>query len=132
VYLKDYHDFFDTLHVLLVLAYAEGYRVGFIEPEQDESVFHVGGTSIGSFITKDLPELYSQWRFLELAAQPALRERYRKLLGPFKSSDDIRRRLPHTPRVEHMVQITDRLVGKLSDLGIRHSTNQGSKGLGST
>ncbi|MGK2952142.1 MAG: hypothetical protein ACSLEZ_07125 [Thiobacillus sp.] len=113
-YLKDYHDFFDTLHVLLVLAYAEGYRVGFIELAQDESVFHVGGTSIGSLITKDLPELYLQWRFLELADQPALRERYGKLLAPFGSSGEIRRLLPRTPRVEHLVQTTDRLVEKLS------------------
>ena len=114
VTLKDYHDFFDTLHVLLVLAYAEGFRVGFIEPAQDESVFHVGGTSIGSWITKDLPELYTQWRFLERAGPPALRERYGKLLAPFKSSDEIRRLLPHTPQVEHLVQTTDRLVEKLS------------------
>jgi len=116
VCLKDYHDFFDTLHVLLVLAYAEGYRVGFIEPAQDESVFHVGGTSIGSLITKDLPELYSQWRFLELAGQPALRERYAKLLAPYGSSDEIRRLLPRTPRVEHLVRTSDRLVEKLSSL----------------
>ncbi|MGB9130671.1 MAG: hypothetical protein WCB97_13570 [Thiobacillus sp.] len=112
--LKDYHDFLDTLHVLLVLAYAEGYRVGFIEPAQDKSVFHVGGTSIGSWITKDLPELYTQWRFLERAGPPALRERYGKLLAPFKSSAEIRRLLPHTPQVEHLVQTTDRLVEKLS------------------
>ena len=125
--LKDYHDFFDTLHVLLVLAYAEGYRVGFIEPPHDESVFHVGGTSIGSLITKDLPELYSQWRFLELSDQPALRERYGKLLAPFGSSDEIYRLLPHTLRVEHMVQTTDRLAEKLSARQIqrRKSERQG-------
>jgi len=114
VTLKDYHDFFDTLHVLLVLAYAEGYRVGFIEPAQDESVFHVGGTSIGSWIIKDLPELYTQWRFLERADQPALRDHYEKLLAPFRSSDEIRRLLPRTPSVEHLVMTSDRLVEKLS------------------
>jgi len=88
--------------------------VGFIEPAQDESVFHVGGTSIGSWITKDLPELYTQWRFLELSGQPALRERYGKLLAPFTSSDEIRRLLPHTPRVGHLLRTSDRLVEKLS------------------
>jgi hypothetical protein len=57
--------------------------------------------------------VYPQTHFLFLNT-PALRERYGRLLAPFKSSTEIRRLLPHTPQVEHLVQTTDRMVEKLS------------------
>jgi len=53
-YRKDYHTFFDTLHVLLAVGLAEGLKLR-IEPQKENApVMHVGGTSIGTHHTKNL------------------------------------------------------------------------------
>ena len=85
-YLKDYHAFFDTLHVLLAVALAEGLTLRFEAPNEDAPVMHVGGTSIGSHHTKNLFALYIHLRFLELLDDPLVSARYAFLARPLRHS----------------------------------------------
>ena len=84
--MKSYHDYFDTLHVLLALAYADGLGVAQIELAADDGVYHIGGTSIGTHHTKDLVHLYIHLRFLEFAGDPLLHRRYASVAAPCNSA----------------------------------------------
>lgn len=112
VVLKDHHDFFDTLHLLVALALAEGCDVRFAQAP-DEAIVHVGGTSFGVPETKDLLDRYMQLRFLELADDPLLRKRYRRWLRPFASADVVRARIPMTPAAFARIAAVDRIVERL-------------------
>jgi len=114
-FLKDHHNFFDTLHVLLALALSEGMAVRFLGTPRELSVFHVGGTSGGTTQTKSLPELYIHLRFLELADNAILNARYAHLTFPLRSSAELRGRLPQTPEVMRMLQISDELIQRLQE-----------------
>ena len=113
VFLKDYHEFFDTLTLLMALAYSEGWRTGFVPLTDADDAIHVGGTSIGLQQTKELGMVYANARFLELACNAPLRERYRRLTGKFRSSAEIRPMLPKTPETLRMLAVLDRLVARL-------------------
>jgi hypothetical protein len=113
VFLKDYHDYFDTLHLLLALAYAEGWQTGFVELASADDAVHIGGTSIGLQQTKELGTLYANARFLELECNAALRQRYRGLMGRFGSAAEIRALLPRTPETLRMLAVLDRLIARL-------------------
>jgi hypothetical protein len=94
--MKSYHEFYDTLHVLLALAYADGKNVAQIEPRLADTVYHIGGTSIGTHHTKDLIHLYTQLKFLELSAEPLLRHHYARIAAPFASSAEVHAKLEGT------------------------------------
>lgn len=83
---KNYHNFRDTLHVLLAVAVAEGLKVRFLSSAQKLPAMHVGGTSIGTHHTKNLQALYIHLRFLELLDDPLLNRRYAFLSAPLRSS----------------------------------------------
>ncbi len=113
--LKDYHNFSDTLHVLLALALSEGLAVRFLGTPDELSIYHVGGTSIGTTQTKALPDLYIHLRFLELADSAILNARYAHLTFPLRSSAELRERLPQTPEVMRMLEISDELLRRLRE-----------------
>jgi hypothetical protein len=113
--MKSYHEFYDTLHVLLALAYADGIGVQQIEPQVADSVYHVGGTSIGTYHTKDLIHLYTHLKFLELAGEPLLQRYYAKVAAPFASSAAVHAKLEGTAHDFHQIQLVDQLVKKLEN-----------------
>jgi hypothetical protein len=110
--MKSYHTFYDTLHVLLGLAYADGQAVAQLEAGAD-SVYHIGGTSIGTHHTKDLISLYTHLRFLELSGEPLLQRQYAAIAAPFASADEVRARLEGTAHDFHQVKLVDQLIEKL-------------------
>ncbi|WP_114969675.1 hypothetical protein [Rhodoferax ferrireducens] len=83
---KNYHNFRDTLHVLLATAVAEGLKFRFLSSDKELPAMHIGGTSIGTHHTKDLYALYIHLRFLELLDDPLLSHRYAFLTAPLRSS----------------------------------------------
>ena len=85
---KDYHDFRDTLHVLLAVAMADGLKFRFLTSDEERPAMHVGGTSIGTHHTKALQTHYIHLRFLELLNDPLLNRRYAFLSAPLKQSTD--------------------------------------------
>ena len=85
---KHYHTFYDTLHVLLAVALAEGLKYRFLSSEEKLPAMHVGGTSIGTHHAKSLYALYLHLRFLELLDDPVLNRRYAFLTAPLRSSAD--------------------------------------------
>lgn len=87
-FLKPYQGFFDTLHVLLIVAMAEGWAPRFEAVDPDAPVWHVGGTSIGSHHTKHLFALYLHLRFLELVGDETLSRRYAFMAAPLRRSDE--------------------------------------------
>jgi hypothetical protein len=111
--MKSYHAFYDTLHVLLALAYADGLGVVQIEPGSADSVYHVGGTSIGTHHTKDLIHLYTHLRFLELSGEALLQSRYAAVAAPFTSARQIYDKLQGTAHAFDQIALVDRLVDKL-------------------
>ncbi len=87
IFWKRYHDFYDTLHVLLAVALANGLKFRFLSQRGDRPpAVHVGGTSIGTHHAKSLYALYLHLRFLELLDDPLLRRRYAFLTAPLRSS----------------------------------------------
>lgn len=67
VFVKDYANFFDTLHLLLALAIADGHPCRFLQGFDAQAIAHVGGTSWRTTQTKELIDCYADWRFLDLA-----------------------------------------------------------------
>jgi hypothetical protein len=110
--LKSYHNFYDTLHVLIALAYADGLELCQLDVAEG-GVYHVGGTSIGTHHTKDFFQLYSHLRFLELSADPELRRRYAKLTAPFNHSSELRMRVQADPDFYRGVQVLDNIMERL-------------------
>jgi hypothetical protein len=111
--MKSYHEFYDTLHVLLALGYAEGFGVTQIEPGVADSVYHIGGTSIGTHHTKDLISLYTHLRFLELSGEPLLERRYAGIAAPFTSATQVHKQLEGTAHAFDQIELVDRLIDKL-------------------
>lgn len=85
---KDYHNFRDTLHVLLAVAMADGLKFRFLSSGEERPAMHVGGTSIGTHHTKALQAHYIHLRFLELLNNPLLNRRYAFLSAPLRQSAD--------------------------------------------
>ncbi|WP_342120686.1 hypothetical protein [Pseudoduganella sp. OTU4001] len=119
--LKPYHDFYDTLHVLLALGYSEGMELVQFE-FADGGVIHLGGTSIGSHHTKGMMDLYIHLLFLELAQVPELERRYAHLAAPFNNAGALRARLPQTPEVRRQLDLLDRLAGQLNGQALASRT----------
>ncbi len=111
--MKSYHEFYDTLHVLLALAYADGVGVAQIEPGVADSVYHIGGTSIGTHHTKDLISLYTHLRFLELSGEPLLQRRYAAIAAPFRSAEQVHNQLQGTAHAFDQIQLVDQLINNL-------------------
>ena len=111
--MKSYHDFFDTLHVLIGLAYAEGLAVAQIEMVAEDGVYHIGGTSVGTHHTKDLAHLYIHLRFLEFADEPLLLHRYASVVAPFTSAAQVRCQVPATMEALQRIRLVDALIDRL-------------------
>jgi hypothetical protein len=114
VYLKDHHAFFDTLNLLLALAYAEGGSFRQVAPHAPDGVHHVGGTSIGTFETKELDDLYIHASFLQLVADARITRRYARLIAPFGSAAEIAARLGDDERILHVRDTLDALMRRLA------------------
>lgn len=114
-YLKDYHNFFDTLHLLFALALSEGLRARFVALSDQYDVCHVGGTSIGTYRTKELPVLYTHLRFLEHLDSEVVNKHYAHLLTQFASSAELLPRLPRTAEVAHLLGTLDELMRRLDE-----------------
>jgi hypothetical protein len=84
-----------------------------IEPGSADSVYHVGGTSIGTHHTKDLIHLYTHLRFLELSGEALLQSRYAAVAAPFTSARQIYDKLQGTAHAFDQIALVDRLVDKL-------------------
>ena len=119
-YLKDYHAFFDTLHVLLAVGLAEGLKLR-IEPQKEKApVMHVGGTSIGTHHTKNLFALYIHLRFLELLDDTEITARYAFMVRPLQhSADALQRHDPADPSWQ-MLPAVEELMQRLQQTGVAH------------
>ena len=113
VYLKDYHDYFDTLQLMLALCFAEGFDVDYIDFDKNLGIYHVGGTSIGSHITKDLSRSYIALRFLKHVESPVLNKKYAYLLPKAVDSEQIRHLIPNTVENSRMLFVLDQILQRL-------------------
>jgi hypothetical protein len=116
-YLKDYHAFFDTLHVLIAVALAEGMTLRFEPVSQDAPVMHIGGTSTGSHHTKNLFALFIHLRFLELLDDPLITARYSFLVRPLRSSTDAMQRAELDDPAWQTLPMLEDLIGRLKAVG---------------
>jgi len=114
VFIKDYANFFDTLHLLLALAIADGHSCRFLQGFDARAIAHIGGTSWRTTETKELINCYVDWRFLDLADDEGLHRRYRSRTRPFRSAADVRASIPLTPESFARLAWVDALVGRLA------------------
>lgn len=116
IYLKSHHNFFDTLHVILALAYSEGLHVGYIESNDHQSVCHVGGTSSGTHLTKGLTQLYVNMRFLEFIDEPVLTHHYSYYFTNYPTSEAVKKRLSTMPETTHLLDFMNSLMTKMETI----------------
>jgi hypothetical protein len=114
VFIKDYGTFFDTLHLLLALATADGYACRFLQRFGRDAIAHVGGTSWKTAETKELIDCYVDWCFLDLDDSAEMRRRYRHRTRPFRSAAEVRAAIPMTPEAFARVAWIDALVARLA------------------
>ena len=114
VFIKDHANFFDTLHLLIALAIAEGHPCRFLQGFDARAIAHIGGTSWRTTETKELINCYADWRFLDLANDAALHRRYRSRTRPFRSAADVRSSIPLTPESFARLAWIDALVDRLA------------------
>ena len=113
VFLKEYHNFFDTLHLMLALCFAEGLEVGYLEVDDKNGIYHVGGTSMGTHITKDLSRSYIALRFLEHIDSTILNKKYAHLFSKQGDASQIRLMIPKTEENSHLLFVLDQIMEKL-------------------
>ena len=113
VYVKENKRFFDTLHLMLALAGAEGFEVAFLHGADERAIAHIGGTSWQTRATKELVECYVDWRFLEMA-DDEVRRRYARRFRPFDSAAQVRAAIPMTPEAFAKIAWADALVDRLA------------------
>jgi hypothetical protein len=112
---KNYHNFRDTLHVLLAVAVAEGLKFRFLSSDEELPAMHVGGTSIGTHHAKDLYALYIHLRFLELLDDPLLNRRYAFLTAPLRSSAEALAHSDPASPAWQALPVVETLVQRLRD-----------------
>lgn len=112
VFIKEYMNYFDTLHVLLGLSYAQGLDIDYVDTTE---VFHLGGTSMGSQYSKDLLHMYMSMRFLEHLDDVSISSRYLPFLKPFSDSEQIWNKLEKNEETQHMRITLDRIIERLVD-----------------
>ncbi len=119
-FIKDYINYYDTLHVMLGLSYAESLEVDYLDTD---AVYHLGGTSMGSQYAKDLSHMYISMCFLESLNHPLVMEKYLPYLAPFTSSEQIRQKLAPTPDVVHMKNTLHTILSLIQNQGLKKSEN---------
>jgi len=115
VYLKDYHNFFDTLNLVLAMAFTEKLQVRYLDLKTPSKTIHVGGTSMGQHITKDLSNIYIHLYFLEYINDPILIKHYSYWYKRFKNSAEIVPLMAKTPYIVHLLSLFDTLMLQLHD-----------------
>lgn len=126
VFVKDHATFFDTLHLMLVLAIAEGLDFRFLQWVDDDSIAHLGGTSWKTLETKELIDCYVDWRFLELVHDDVVRRRYAHRFRPFESAAQVRAAIPMTPEAYARVAWVDEIVDRLTRAPGAHGPASGA------
>jgi len=113
VALKDYHSFFDTLHLLYVVACAEGWCTTILDVDDKNAILHVGGTSWSGRSTKELIQVYTDLRFLELPCNRGLIKMYKKKITKCQSSQELRKILFRTKNVIPLLLDVDMIISRL-------------------
>ena len=108
---KDYLSVFDTMNLLLAMALFEGFSFRFIEGGPGD-FFHIGGTST---IGGELHRQFIGLKFLEMAQDEEIRERYANLYPALSRSQDIGAHLPNTWQAHEYVAYIDRVVGLIEN-----------------
>jgi hypothetical protein len=111
--LKDYHSFFDTLHLLYVVACAEGWCATILDVDDKYAILHVGGTSWSGHSTKELIQVYTDLRFLELTCNRDLIKMYKKKITKCQSSQELREILLRTRDVIPLLLDVDMVISRL-------------------
>jgi hypothetical protein len=115
IFWKHYHNFRDTLHVLLAVALAEGLKFRFLVSDDEVPAMHIGGTSIGTHHAKSLFALYAHLRFLELLDDSLLTRRYAFLTAPLRSSAEVlAHRDPRNPEWQ-LLPVVESLIQRLRE-----------------
>jgi hypothetical protein len=109
---KDYLNVFDTMNLLLVMALFEGLSFKFIGGGSRD-FFHIGGTSA---VSGESHRQFIGLKFLEMAQNEELRERYAHLYPGFSSSEEIWDSLPNMRQSHEYISYISKVVGLIESL----------------
>lgn len=109
-FLKPHLNYFDTLNLIMAMAFYEGLSAKMLNLDIFEDIAHLGGTSHGP---DNLYRTYRTLKFLEIPQNHLLREIYSERFSVFGSSKDMVKLLPDNKTTLSYTQQTDQLIEKL-------------------
>ena len=111
-FLKGYLNYFDTLNLIMAMAFYEKLSAKIFELDHFIDVYHLGGTSHGP---DNLYRTYRTLKFLEMASNYLLREEYFNHFSSFNSSKDMVKLFPDDINSRNFIHRTDQLIEKLEN-----------------
>ena len=109
-FLKEYLNYFDTLNLIMAMAFYEKLSAKIFELSHFKDIYHLGGTSHGP---DNLYRTYITLKFLEMSQNQLLREKYSSHFSSFDSSRDMVNVFPDNINSRNFIRQTDQLVEKL-------------------
>ena len=109
-FLKEYLNYFDTLNLIMAMAFYEKLSAKIFELSHFKDIYHLGGTSHG---TDNSYRTYITLKFLEMSQNQLLREKYTSHISSFDSSRDMVNLFPDEINSRNFIRQTDQLVEKL-------------------
>jgi len=110
-FLKEYLNYFDTLNLIMAMAFSENFTSKILDLKYSEDVCHLGKTSYGP---DNLYRTYSKLKFLELPQNHLLQEKYSSRFSNFGTSKDMVKLFPNTVTAFKFIHQTDQFMEKLA------------------
>jgi hypothetical protein len=111
-FLKEYLNYFDTLNLIMAMAFFEKFSAKMFELSDFEDVYHLGGTSHGP---DNLYRTYRTLKFLEISSNDLLREKFYHHFSSFNSSKDMVKLFPDDINSRKFIDRTDQMIDKLEN-----------------
>jgi hypothetical protein len=109
-FLKGYLNYFDTLNLIMAMAFYDRLSAKILEFTHFKDVYHLGGTSHGP---DNLYRTYRNLKFLEMPQNHLLREKYSGQFSSFDSSKNMVKLFPNNKNTSSFIHETDQLIEKL-------------------
>ncbi len=111
-FLKEYLNYFDTLNLIMAMAFYNKFIAKIIESNHFTDAYHLGATSHGP---DNLYRTYRTLKFLELPQNHFLREKYSRRFANFGSAEDMIKLFPINKGTINFIHQTDQLIEKLEN-----------------
>ena len=111
-FLKGYLNYFDTLNLIMAMAFYERLAAKILEVDYAKDVYHLGTTSHGP---DNLYRTYRSLKFLEMPANKSLREKNYDQFANLGSSKNLLKLFPDDVNSIQFIHQTDQFMEKLQE-----------------